>query len=103
MIPYQHIKMEGLHYLRYTLQQGDYMCKLDMKDTYFLVSLHGNCRDKVRFQWSRKLYEFFCLCFGLGPAPVIFTKILKVPIFLIRRLNIRIAIYLYGMLLLGTF
>ena len=31
--------MEGLHYLRYMLQQGDYMCKLDMKDAYFLVSI----------------------------------------------------------------
>ena len=35
LIPYQHFKMEGLHYLRYMLQQGDYMCKLDMKDAYF--------------------------------------------------------------------
>ena len=86
--------MEGLHYLRYMLQQGDYMCKLDMKDAYFLVPLHRNCRDKVRFQCSGKLYEFLCLCFGLGPAPRIFTKILKVPISLIRRLNIRINSYL---------
>ena len=26
------------------------------------------------------LYEFLCLCFRLGPAPLIFTKILKIPI-----------------------
>ena len=25
LIPYQHLKMEDLHYLRYMLQQGDYM------------------------------------------------------------------------------
>ena len=42
-----------------------------------------------------------CLCFVLGPAPRIFTKILEVPISLIRRLNIRINIYLDDMLLLG--
>ena len=50
LIPYQHFKMEGLHYLRYMLQQGDGMCKLDMKNSYFSVPLHRNCRDKVRFQ-----------------------------------------------------
>ena len=74
LIQYQQFKMEGLHYLRYMLQQGDYMCQLDMKDAYFLVPLHRNYRDKFRFHWSGKLYEFLCLCFGLGPAPRILTK-----------------------------
>jgi len=100
-IPYQHFKMEGLHYLKYMLKEGDYMCKLDMKDAYFSVPLSQISREKVRFQWSGKLYEFLCLCFGLGPAPRIFTKILKVPMSLLRRLNILIIIYLDDMLLLG--
>ena len=69
LIPYQHLKMEDLHYLRYMLQQGDYMWKLDMKDANYSVPLQTNCSGKVRFQWSGKLYEFLCLCFGLGPAP----------------------------------
>ena len=56
LIPYQHLKMNGLHYLRYMLQQGDYMCKLDMKNAYFSVPLRRNSRDKVRFQWSGTLY-----------------------------------------------
>ena len=40
------------------------MCKLDMKNAYFSVPLLRNCRDKVRFHQSGKLYEFlsvFCL------------------------------------------
>ena len=41
--------MEGLHYLRYMLQQEDYMGKLDIKDAYFSVPLHRNYRDKFRF------------------------------------------------------
>ena len=49
LIPYQHFKMEGLHYLRYMLQQEDYMGKLDIKDAYFSVPLHRNYRDKFRF------------------------------------------------------
>ena len=49
LIPYQHFKTKGFCYLRCMLQQGDYMCKLDMKNAYFLVPLHRNCRDKVCF------------------------------------------------------
>ena len=32
-IPYFHFKMEGLFLLKETLQEGDYMCKIDLKDT----------------------------------------------------------------------
>ena len=76
------------------------MCKLDLKDAYFSVPLNPASRKFVWFLWSGKLYEFLCLCFGLGPAPIIFTKLPKIPI-LLRRLNIRIIIYLYDMLLIG--
>jgi hypothetical protein len=63
-IPYQHFKIEGLHYLKYMLQEGDFMCKLDMKDVYFSVPLDKKSRENVRFQWSGKLYEFLSICCG---------------------------------------
>ena len=77
------------------------MCKLDLKDAYFSVPLNPASRKFVRFLWSGKLYEFFCLCFGLGPAPRIFTKLLKIRVLVLCRLNILIIIYLDGMLLIG--
>ena len=100
-IPYQHFQMEGFHCLRNILKKGDYMCKLDLKDAYFSVPLNPASRKFVRFLWSGKLYEFFCLCFGLGPAPRIFTKLLKIRVLVLCRLNILIIIYLDGMLLIG--
>ena len=78
--PYQHFKMKGLNLLQNMLQKGDYMCKLDLKDAYFCVPLKKESGKYVRFQWEVTLYEFLCLCFGLGPASLIFTKILKVQI-----------------------
>ena len=42
-----------------------------------------------------------CLCFGLAPAPKVFTKLLKIPIALLRRINIRIIVYLDDILLMG--
>ena len=43
--------------------------------------------------------EFLVLPFRLGPGPRKFTKLMKVPIATLRRLNIRVVIYLDDMLL----
>ena len=40
-------------------------------------------------------------CFGLVPAPRIFTKLLKIPIAIVRRIKIRLIIYLGDMLLIS--
>lgn len=49
------------------------------------------------------LYELLCPYFGLSAAPKIFTKLIKIPISLLRRLSIfRILIYLDDMLLMGA-
>ena len=100
-VPYEHFKMEGLHCLKDILKRGDYMCKIDLKDAYFSVALNESSRKLIRFKWGGNLYEFLCLCFGLGPAPRIFTKLLKIPIAILRRLNIRVIIYLDVMLIMG--
>ena len=34
LIPFKHFNMEGLHCLKYVLQKGDYMCKIDLEDEY---------------------------------------------------------------------
>ena len=38
-IPYCHLKMEGLQNLKYMLEKGDYICKLELKDAYLSVPL----------------------------------------------------------------
>ena len=100
-ITYQHFNIERLFCLRKMLQKADSMSKLDMKDAYFSVLLHQSSRKYVRFLWSGSLCKFLCLCFGLGPAPQIFTKLLKVPISVLRRINIRVIMCLDDMLLMG--
>ena len=101
-IPYEHFKMEGLHCLKFLLEQDDLLCKIDLKEAYFSVSLNKNSQKFGIFQWSSNLYEFLCLCFGLGLAPRIFTRLLKITVALFRRVNIQIIIYLDDMLLKGS-
>ena len=81
-------------------QKGDYMCKVDLKDAYFSVPLEKNSRQFVCVCWSGNLYKFLWFCFGLGPAPRKFTKLSKVPMTILRRINIKIIIYLDDMLLI---
>ena len=92
--------MEGLHCLGFLLKQNDFLCKIDLKDAYFVILLSKQSSKYVRFKWSVNFYEFLCLCFGLGSTPKAFTKLLKIPIALFRRINIRIIVYLDDMLLL---
>ena len=100
-IPYQKFKMETLKDVKNILQKDDFMVKIDLKDAYFAIPLHQTSKKFVRFEWEGSLYEFQCLMFGLGPAPRFFTKILKVPISLLRRLQIKILIYIDDILIVA--
>ena len=77
------------------------MCKLDLKDAYFTVLLDWNSMKFARFQWKGTLYVFMCLCFGPGPAPRVFKKLLQIPISLLRKINIRVIICLDDMMILS--
>ena len=99
-ILYKHFKMEGLP--KYVLQKRNCMCKIDLKDAYFSVPLHKDSRNLVRFLWAGNLYGFLFLCFGLAPAPTIFTKLLTVSISALRRLMITVKIYFDDLLILGN-
>ena len=92
--------MEEIHLIKNLLQHV-FLIKIDLKDAYFSIPLDKSSRKYIRFQWEGNLQEFLCLCFGLGPAPLIFTKLLKTPIALLRRINIKIIIFFDDMLVMA--
>ena len=101
-IPYQHFKMEELFLLKEMLLPGDKMCKIDLNDTYFEIALSVKSKKYIRFQRKSLLCKSCCFCFGLSPAPLVFTKLLKDFISFLKKLNVRIIIYLDDMLLMAS-
>ena len=93
--------MECLQSINDILKKVNFMCKLEMKDAYFCTSHSEDAKRYERFYWEGNLCQFLCLCFGLSPAPYIFTKLVKVPINFLRPLATVIIIYLDDMLILG--
>ena len=100
-IPYQHFKMDMMHLIKDFLQEQGFLIKTDLKYAYFGIPLDKSSRKYIRFQWEGNLYKSLWLCFGLGPAPLIFTKLLKIPTALLRRINVRMIIFLDDMLVMA--
>ena len=75
------------------------MCLSDSVKKLFWLSW----QKYLRFPSRGYLYEFLCLCFGLGPAPRIFTKLMKIPIaFIVKSLSVQLIIYLGDILLMRS-
>ncbi|XP_014217272.1 uncharacterized protein LOC106645836 [Copidosoma floridanum] len=79
----------------------DYVCRIDLKDAFFLVPIHKDHRKYLRFSYHGQLYQFQALPFGLATAPWVFTKIVKPVLATIRHQGIRVVAYLDDFLVFG--
>ncbi|CAG2257403.1 unnamed protein product [Mytilus edulis] len=100
---YEHyqIKMEGIHLLKDLLLKNDWMVKIDLTDAYLTLQIAKEHRKYLRFFWQGKIMEFRSLPFGIAVAPRIFTKLMKVPMTLLRRLGVRLIVYLDDILIMN--
>ena len=97
----EHFKMEDIRTAINILEQNDFMCSIDLKDAYFLISVVESSRKYLRFIFDNMLFEFTCLPFGLSTSPYIYSKIMKPVIAILRSKGIRITNYLDDFLILG--
>ena len=99
-VKYMHFKMEGIPNLVDLLQRDDHMCKLDLKDAYFVIPVAPRYQEYLKFRWNGVLYKFKVAPFGLGSVPRTFSKLMKAIIAVMRRSGIRCVIYLDDLILL---
>ena len=77
------------------------MTKVDLKDAYFMVPIHTEDRDFLKFMCRDNCYQFNYLPFGLACAPWVFTKILRPVAAQLRELGVRIIVYIDDILIIA--
>jgi len=70
--------------LKDLLRKGNWLAKIDLKDTFFSTPMHPSHKKFLRFIFKERTYQFNCLPFGLSSAPWMFTKILKPALAILR-------------------
>ena len=87
-----------MHLIKDLLQEHEFLIKIRSKRCLFSHTSRQKLMKIYSFSMRRKFV--LCLCFGLGRVPLIFTKLLQIPITLIKRNNVRIIIFLDDMLVM---
>ena len=96
VIEKQHFKMDTLSSVLKLVRRDCFQAKLDLKDSYYSVSLKESARKFFRFYLEAELYEFLVLPQGYRESLRIFTKLLKVPLSVLRSLGYLDDIYIQG-------
>lgn len=100
-IPTEHFKLEDYRTVCKILQKNDFLVSIDLKDAYYMVSIHEESKKYLRFFFQRKLYQFNVLPFGLCTAPFTFTKIMKPIVAHLREKGFISVVYLDDYLCIG--
>lgn len=90
----EHFKMDNLQQALDLMEQGDYMCKVDLKNAYYSVPIDRQYQPYLAFLWRGRAWMFTRLCFGLSPAPRIFTKVMKPLLSELRRKGAKLVVYI---------
>ena len=94
--------MEDLRDVKHSVKRNDYLVKIDLKKAFWSIRLSERLKKYIRFRHQGQLYEANTMMFGLSVAPLVFTKVMKVPMSLLRHLNFRIHIYIDDMILMAS-
>jgi len=100
-IRYEHFKMESMTQLTSIVRSDDWMISIDLKDAYLCIPMHPHHHRYLRFVWKGTLYQFTAMPFGLSPAPREFTRLLKPIVGILRKLGIRVLIYLDDLIIMN--
>nr|CAI5865149.1 unnamed protein product [Callosobruchus analis] len=97
-----HFKIEDYRTATQLISKESFLANIDLKDAYYLISIHKNYRKYLRFSFDDEIYEFNCLPFGLSVVPYIFTKLLKPVVATFRKHGIMLVAYLDDLLIIDN-
>ena len=86
-VEYKKFKMETLATIIQLKRPTMYMSKLDIKDAYFSIPIYEPHQKFLKFEYKSRLFKFTVLLNGYMEGPRKFTKLLKPPLSLLRKLE----------------
>ena len=90
-----HFKMDTLDVVLKLVTPNCFFTSLDFKSAYYTFAIHEDHRKYLRFSHDGQLYEFQCLAQGLSSCCFYFTKVMKLPLTVLReRHDVTISNYL---------
>ena len=95
-------KMETSETIRTSLQLGEWVTSIDLKDAYFHLPIHSQSRKYMRFHIQGQSYQFKALPFGQSTAHMEFTVVAKEVKLMALQRGIRIHQYLDDWLVRAT-
>jgi hypothetical protein len=83
-VEYQHFKMETLETALKMVTKDAFMASLDFTDAYYTLPVHESHQHFLKFRFQGRLYKYVSVPMGLSSACRYFTKVLKVPLSVLR-------------------
>ena len=95
-------KMETLQNLIPIMVPGVWLASIDLKDAYLHVPMAKECWKYLCFAIDGKHYFYVVTPFGLSPAPMLFTRIVRVLVAWLRLRGVRLHAYLDDIILIAN-
>ena len=89
-----HFKMDTLRTASNLMRHNAFFAKVDLKDAYFSVKLAEQDKPLFRFLFQGNKYQFRVLPQGYKRSPLIFTKLLKPALSLLRSMGYTLLMYI---------
>jgi hypothetical protein len=86
-----------------SIQPGDWIGTLDLKDGFWHVPIRENHQDLLGIEWKGRFFVFRTLLFGLSLAPYAFTKVMRCVVVELRQKGVRCQVYMDDLILLASF
>ena len=100
-IVYYHFKMDTLETAINLITKNCLMTSIDLKDAYYSVPVASEHRKYLQFYWQDQIWQFQALPNGLTSGPRIFTKLLKPPLSVLRKMGITVVAYIDDTLIIS--
>ena len=96
-----HFKMESIHNVIHMVQHNSWMVSADLKDAFYSIAVKMEHQKFLTFPWDLP-YQYTAMSNGCADAMRIFTKILKPPFSLLRKLGHQSVVYVDDTFLIGS-